>query len=78
MAVLRALDLVDRLQQQNVQLAGQVGFYQARIQSLEEQVKLLTDTQHAPAQPTQPEAELASQPVEPKRVPWWRKWFADI
>jgi hypothetical protein len=29
-----------------VQLAGQVGFYQARIQSLEEQLYLLTDTQH--------------------------------
>ncbi len=82
-ALIRAIELADRLQQenallvnQNVQLAGQVGFYQARVQALESQVKLLTDSQHTPKQPAQPEAapEPTPQPAEPtKRVPWWKR-----
>jgi hypothetical protein len=73
-AVVRALELVDRLQQQNMQLAGRIGWLEAQLQQANEQIRLLTDTQHASAQPT-PEAEQtqpAEQPTE--RVPWW-KWL---
>ncbi len=62
--------LVQQLHRENVQFAGQIGFYQARIQDLEEQVKLLTDAQHQQEQP-------AEQPP-PKRLPWWRRLFAEI
>jgi hypothetical protein len=52
----------------------------AQLQQAQEQVKLLTDSQHAVEQPAQLEAELtlqaAEQPV--KRVPWWKRLFADI
>ena len=67
-----------RLHDQNVQLAGQVGFLQAQLQQAQEQVKLLTDTQHAPAPPAQPEStpQPAEQPA--KRLPWWKRWFAEI
>ncbi len=69
--------LVERLYTENVQLAGRIGWLESQLQQAQEQVKLLTDTQHAPAQPA-PEPEPTPQPAEPKRVPWWRKWFADI
>ncbi len=73
------VQVVLQLHQENVQLAGQLGFYQARIQALEEQVRLLTDSQHTPEHPApdaEPTPQAADQPA--KRVPWWRKWFADI
>ncbi len=75
----RVVDENQRLQRENVQLAGQVGFLQSELRQAREQIKLLTDTQHAPEQPT-PEAEPTPQPAEQpaKRVPWWRKWLADI
>jgi hypothetical protein len=67
-----------RLHDQNVQLAGQVGFLQAQLQQAQEQVKFLTDSQHTPEQPA-PEAEPAPQPAEPtKRVPWWKRLFTEI
>jgi len=71
--------LVERLYTENVQLAGQIGFYQARIQALEEQVKLLTDSQHGAEHPTpdaEPTPQAADQPA--KRVPWWKRLFAEI
>ena len=52
---------------------------EAQLQQAQEQVKLLTDSQHIP-EPSAPDAaptpQAADQPA--KRVPWWRKWFADI
>jgi excisionase family DNA binding protein len=54
--------LVAQLHRENVELAGRVGFYQARIQDLEGRVKLLTAGTPAEATPTPPQR------------PWWRFW----
>jgi excisionase family DNA binding protein len=53
-----------RLHDQNVQLAGQVGYLQAQLQDAREQIRLLTDTEHTTAQADQP-------PARP--IPWWRR-----
>ncbi len=68
-----------RLHDQTIQLAGQVGFLQAQLQQAQEQVRLLTDSQRTPEQPA-PDAEPTPQAVDQpaKRVPWWRRLFADI
>lgn len=65
--------LVDKLTQQNLELAGRVGFYQARVQQLEETVRALS----APAAPN--EAPAAQEPMVavetmPTPRPWWRFW----
>ena len=51
--LMKALDMVDRLQQDNQQLAGQVGFLQAQLQSAEEQIRLLS----APTDEPKPAAQ---------------------
>ncbi len=56
-ALLRTLELVEKLQRENLDLAGRVGFYQAKLQDAEEQIRLLS----APKEPEKPKA------------PWWRK-----
>ena len=63
--LLKALDLVDRLQQDNQQLAGQVGFLQAKLQSAEEQIRLLSAPQDEP--------EPAAEPGPVQRAPWWKR-----
>jgi cell division septum initiation protein DivIVA len=75
----RVVDENQRLQRENVQLAGQVGFLQSELRQAREQINLLTDSQHTP-EPPAPEAETTPQAADQpaKRVPWWRKWFADI
>ncbi len=72
-----------RLHDQNVQLAGQIGYLQSELRQAREQIRLLTDSQHvaeqaapAPIEPA-PEAEPIPQAAEPKRVPWWRRLFAE-
>ena len=72
--LLKALDLIERLQHQhaealeqahreNSQLAGQVGFLQAKLQDAEEQIRLLMAPKEAP-------------PIESEqRRPWWRRVF---
>jgi excisionase family DNA binding protein len=59
-----------RLHDQTIQLAGQVGFLQAQLQQSQEQVKLLTDTQHAqdPPAPDPNDPEATQQ-----HIPWWRR-----
>ncbi len=57
--LMKALEMVDRLQRENQQLAGQLGFVQAKLQDAEEQIRLLMAPQDAPA---------------PKRA-WWWKWI---
>jgi hypothetical protein len=52
--------LVEKLHGENSQLAGQVGFLQARLQSAEERMKLL-------------EAREDSEPI--LRAAWWKRWF---
>ena len=60
---------IDRLQRDNQQLAGQVGFLQAKLQSAEEQIRLLS----APKDEPQPARAPEPEPVQ--RAPWWRKLF---
>lgn len=56
--------LVDRLQQSNQQLAGQLGFTQAKLQEAERTIALLMAPKDEPAE---------EQPAEPERVSWWKR-----
>ena len=65
--VLEALRLVDSLRRENQQLAGQVGFLQAKLQDAQEesqQLRLLMAPKDEPAPPPAP---------EPVKRPWWRR-----
>ncbi len=71
-ALIKLIELTDRLQQgnreladRNEQLAGQLGFLQAKVQSLEEQIRLLT---------TEKEPEATS-PTPQTKHPWWKRLF---
>jgi hypothetical protein len=73
------LGLVEKLQEENRNLAGQLGFVQAQRLALEERVKLLE------APPPEPEPEAAESPPEaasPEPAPadtaprgWWHRWW---
>lgn len=81
-------DVIDRLHRENLELSGRLGFFQAKVQTLEEQVRLLSapvrvanepvGNSEAPAStpPTTTPApgapDAASQP--PLRRPWWAFW----
>ncbi len=65
--LMKALEIVDRLQRDNQQLAGQVGYLQARVQDQERQIGLLMAPKDEPA----PEPEPTLEPA-PSR-PWWRR-----
>jgi excisionase family DNA binding protein len=72
--LLKALELLDQserqnreLQRENTQLAGQVGFLQARTRELETQIKLLTTTKEP-----EPLTEAVPAPDE-SRASWWRR-----
>ena len=62
--VIELVRLVDRLQQSNQQLAGQVGYLQRQVIEQQETIQRLL-----PAPKDEPEPPAAS---EPKRV-WWRR-----
>ncbi len=62
--LLRALEVVERLTQRNEQLAGQLGFTQAKLQEAERTVALLMMPTDEPA----PEP-----PAQPERVSWWKR-----
>jgi excisionase family DNA binding protein len=76
-ALLRSLELVemqqrkiDQLGSLNTQLAGQVGFLQAKLQDAEERIRLLEA-------PKEPEGETPAPQPEPEqpqadRSPWWQ------
>jgi excisionase family DNA binding protein len=68
---LRALEMVEQLQQRNLELAGQVGFLQARLQEREDQIRLLT-MEHG--EPRTVEQEPSPTPVPQKRS-WWRQFL---
>lgn len=53
----RLVDLVDRLQRDNQQLAGQLGFVQAQLQHAQERIKLLEAPKDEDAPPS----------------PWWKR-----
>jgi excisionase family DNA binding protein len=63
---LELVHLVERLSRENQQLAGQLGFTQAKLQEAERTVALLMAPKDEPA----PEP-----PAEPERVSWWRRLF---
>jgi|GEM_PF-4649793 len=68
--LLKALEMVDRLSRENQQLAGQLGFTQAKLQDAQEenqQLRLL------PAPKDEPAPEPAAEPVG---VSWWRRWWS--
>ncbi len=74
-ALVRALELVERLQRENLELAGRVGFLQGKLQ--ETQAQLLT-----PAPPaTAPGAAPAVPAAEPLRgglrAFWQRPWHTE-
>src|SRR5919202_1400147 len=69
-----AIELAAQLQRENAaivsrneQLAGQVGFLQAKLQDAERQIALLS----APRDDAPSAVEPAS--AQPKRPPWWRR-----
>jgi hypothetical protein len=65
------VQLVGRLQQENRDLAGQVGFLQARLGMLEEQLALEAPRE----QPAPPELQAEPETVSgPAPAPWWRRW----
>jgi excisionase family DNA binding protein len=71
--------LVERLYTENVQLAGRIGWLESQLLQAQEQVRLLTDSQHTPehaAPDAEPTPQAADQPG--KRVPWWRRLFGPI
>jgi len=55
------LCLVEKLHDENSQLAGQVGFLQAKLQDAQHQIKLLEG-------PKEPEPERS-------KTPWWKRLF---
>ena len=58
------------LVQRNEQLAGQVGFLQAKLQDAQEEVQQLRLLMAPKDEPAEPEPT-----AEPVRVSWWRRWF---
>ena len=77
-ALTRCHDLIEKQQQQLIELAGRVGFYQARIQELERRVLELEAPKEAPAEmsnhPTLRENVAGAGSERPPRRPWWRFW----
>jgi len=67
-----ALRLVEKLQEENRNLAGQVGYYQAQVEQLREQLAL-------PAPQPEPVATESTPAVEatpaPATRPWWRRFW---
>lgn len=77
---------ITHLEQTVMELSGRVGFYQARVQSLEAEVRLLAAPVPEPAaadqagepvtQPTTPTQNGQHSASErPSRL-WWRRWLA--
>ena len=74
---MRALELAERLQrdnaalvQRNEQLAGQVGYLQARVQDQERQIALLEAPKDEPVATPRPNADAGTE-----RRSWWRRIF---
>jgi len=63
---MKALEMMSELTRRNEQLAGQVGFLQAKMQDQEQQIALLMAPKDEPA------PEL---PAQPERRPWWKRWI---
>jgi excisionase family DNA binding protein len=59
-------DEIERLRRENQQLAGQLGFTQAKLQEAEKQIALLMAPKDEPE---------SAPPAEPARVSWWKRWL---
>lgn len=74
--------LVEKLQEENRNLAGQLGFREAQLQQAHERIRLLepgpvpTATASPGEEPDRPEEPEAAESGEPERTarPWWRFW----
>jgi excisionase family DNA binding protein len=62
--------LVEKLTQQNMELAGRVGFYQAQVQQLRAALEAPRSAEVDPGSTTRSEAA-----PEPATRPWWRFWW---
>jgi excisionase family DNA binding protein len=69
-ALLKALDFAERLQRENMELAGRVGFLQAKLQTAEEQILALSAGEPIPEQHEQ----APEPPVPAVSRPWWKFW----
>jgi hypothetical protein len=67
---------VRHLTQQNLEMAGRLGYLQAQLTAKDEQIKALEAPQGADR--TAPPAGAIFRPLpaepEPPRRPWWRFW----
>lgn len=82
--VVQLVALVDRLQRENRDLAGQVGFLTAQLAVAESRIAALEAPKSPPDESTEPQlveqapapAEPFPAPLEPSRnvTPWWRRW----
>ena len=73
---LRLLGLVEKLQEENRNLAGQLGFREAQLQQAHERIRLLEAGPAPAATPSpggEPEEPETGKPEPPAR-PWWRFW----
>ena len=77
-ALLKALDFAERLQRENMELAGRVGFLQAKLQTAEEQILALTPGPVEEALEVEDEEPIVAPPVVEARSPWQKiaKWFS--
>jgi hypothetical protein len=64
-----ALQIVDRLTRENLELAGRVGFLQGQLESAKERVALLEAPKTAESAP-----QPSNPPQRPAPRPWWRFW----
>lgn len=75
-----AVERAERKERENLELAGRVGYLQAKVQQYEEQVKLLEAPKTPPEEP--PEAPPLTQPptaapeTTPEHKPWYKRLFA--
>jgi excisionase family DNA binding protein len=72
-ALIKALDFAERLQRENMELAGRVGFLQAKLQTAEEQILALNAGNAAPEQHEQ----SPDPPMRAASRPWWKFWETD-
>ena len=71
-ALIKTLDFAERLQRENMELAGRVGFLQAKLQVAEEQILALATGQ----QESQARETAACEQEPPASRPWWMFWKA--
>jgi hypothetical protein len=73
-ALLEALRTLDAMRQENRDLAGQVGYLQARVQMHEATIRTLQAPAVSPAPVEAPGAPEEPAPTTNAPVPWYRRW----